>query len=533
MAGGTLSPRQKMINLMYLVFIAMLALNMSKEVLSAFGILNKKIEKANTDTALRNRAFMGGLETKSKDAPEQYGAVFAKAKEIDAISSELDTYLTSIKSMSIEKLKDASDYEVMDKPDFFDRRFFNADKYKTEGQEFIDKVDDYRTGLDKVFADIAADSTLSTQITGLDEIRKSIAENFSTDEVVNRDGKKVDWLRYNYEGFPLVASLTKLTQIQADIKSINSEILSKMLSGKQAAALSLSNYSTLMEVSKSAYYSGEKFDGAIVLGRTDESTVPKRAELTLDGRSLTLGTDFTFEGGKVKLNVGAGSPGDHDIEGFLYYGEGGEETEVPVKSTFATISMPNAAVIAADKMNVVYRGVVNPMTISIPGIPDNKVSARGTGLSAVSGSKYSMSPGKGRTVSITASGTLPDGKPVSSSVEFRIKDIPRPTGTIRGEDGDGGCVRMQREGITKSSIGAVLQDFDFDLKLNVTGFSFKVSGQPTVKCSGARLSSQASSALKRAKRGETVQIFDITAKIATNSGYKLKKISPICIELTN
>jgi gliding motility-associated protein GldM len=288
-----------------------------------------------------------------------------------------------------------------------------------------------------------------------------------------------------------------------------------------------------MEAPKSAYYTGEMFDGAIVLGRTDESTVPRRAELTLDGRSLAQGTDYTFEGGKVKLNVGAGSPGDHEIEGFLYYGEGGEETEVLVKRSFATISKPNSAVIAADKMNVVYRGVVNPMTVSIPGIPDNKVSASGTGLAKVSGSKYSMSPGKGREVTITASGTLPDGQKVNTPATFRIKDIPRPTGTVRGEDGDGGCVRMQREGISKSSIGAVLQDFDFDLKLKVTGFSFKVSGQPTVKCSGSRLSSQATGSLKRAKRGETVQIFDITAKIASNSGYKLKKISPICIELTN
>ncbi|MGK0378655.1 MAG: hypothetical protein ACJA1Z_002472, partial [Patiriisocius sp.] len=108
-----------------------------------------------------------------------------------------------------------------------------------------------------------------------------------------------------------------------------------------------------------------------------------------------------------------------------------------------------------------------------------------------------------------------------------------PTGTIRGEDGDGGCVRMQRAGLEKSSIGAALQDFDFDLNLNVTGFSFKVSGQPTIKVSGKKLSSEASGALRRAKRGETVQIFDINANLAGNSGYKLKKISPICIELTN
>jgi len=144
-----------------------------------------------------------------------------------------------------------------------------------------------------------------------------------------------------------------------------------------------------------------------------------------------------------------------------------------------------------------------------------------------------MSPGAGRTVSIRASGKLPDGQNVSSSTEFRIKDIPRPTGTIRGEDGNGGTVKMQREGLEKSSVGAVLLDFDFDLKLDVTGFSFKVSGQPTIKCNGSKLSSPAESALRRAKRGETVQIFDITAKIASNSGYQLKKISPVFIELTN
>ena len=522
MASGTLSPRQKMINLMYLVFIAMLALNMSKEVLSAFGLLNEKISVANVATGERNTAFMEGLATKASDAPEQYASVKTSADQVSTISADLDAYLESLKSESIVKLKDPSDYEVMDKPDFFDRRFFKGDKYKPEGQDFIDKIDDYRTQMMAALPDSL-----------YPEIRKSINTNFSTAEVVNRDGKKVEWLNYNYEGFPLVASLTKLTQIQADIKTTKSELLQKMLAGEQGRALSLSNYNTFMDVPKSAFYPGETFNGEILLGRTDASTVPQREDLQLDGRKLERDKDYTIEGGRVILAVGAGSPGDHKITGFLYYGEGGKEIEVPVETGFATISKPNSAVIAADKMNVVYRGVVNPMTISIPGIPDNRVSASGTGLSKVSGSKYSMSPGSGRTVSISASGTLPDGQRLSSSNEFRIKDIPRPTGTIRGEDGDGGCVRMQREGLTKSSVGAVLLDFDFDLKLNVTGFSFKVSGQPTIKCNGGRLSSQASGALRRAKRGETVQIFDITAKIATNSGYKLKKISPICIELTN
>ena len=208
-----------------------------------------------------------------------------------------------------------------------------------------------------------------------------------------------------------------------------------MLQGELTSQVSLTNFSTLIESEKSAFYSGEKFQGSIVLGKTDKSAKPVRADLKLDGRSLKEGRDYQLEEGGVKMLIGAGSPGDHQISGSLIYMQDGAETEVPVKNTFSTISKPNAALIAADKMNVVYRGVANPMSITIPGIPNNKVSASAPGLSKRSGSSYVMNPGKGRTVTITASGTLPDGQKVSSRSEFRIKDIPRPAGAVRGETG--------------------------------------------------------------------------------------------------
>ena len=301
-----------------------------------------------------------------------------------------------------------------------------------------------------------------------------------------------------------------------------------MLAGQQAAARSFTQYNTLLESTKSAYYAGEEFDGGIVLGRKDPNTKPNRVELTLDGRPLAE-NQYAIENGKVMLKISAGSPGDHKIEGNLIFLENGEEKEIPVNVGFSTISKPNSAVIAADKMNVVYRGVDNPMTVSIPGIPDNKVNASAPGLSKVSGSKYVMRPGSGRTVTITASGTLPDGTGVRTPAEFRIKDIPPPVGAIRGETG---IVRMERGGLEISSVSAVLPDFDFDVNLNVTGFSFKVSGQPTVRVNGTKLDGAAKGALRRAGRGETVQIFDIKANVS-GSGVILKKTSPVIIELTN
>jgi gliding motility-associated protein GldM len=214
----------------------------------------------------------------------------------------------------------------------------------------------------------------------------------------------------------------------------------------------------------------------------------------------------------------------------LYFQQDGNEIEVEVGNSFAVISKPNAALIAADKMNVVYRGVSNPMSISIPGIPNNKVSASAPGLKKSSGSKYVMNPGKGRNVTITASGTLPDGQRVSSKSEFRIKDIPRPAGSIRGE---AGSVKMPRKNLEVSTVGALLEDFDFDLNISVGSFKFKVPGQPTVAVNGRKLDSRAKSALKRAKRGDAVQIFDINAYITNNKSYKLKKVSPVVVEITN
>ncbi|HSR59992.1 MAG TPA: GldM family protein, partial [Robiginitalea sp.] len=153
-----------------------------------------------------------------------------------------------------------------------------------------------------------------------------------------------------------------------------------------------------------------------------------------------------------------------------------------------------------------------------------------SGLTKRGGSNYVMNPGTGRTVTITASGTLPDGQNITTRSEFRIKDIPRPAGSIRGESGS---VSMPRNNLEISTVGALLEDFDFDLNLEVSGFKFKVPGQPTVQVNGNKLDARAKSALKRAGRGDAVQIFDIEAYITNNKSYKLKKVSPVVVELTN
>jgi len=500
MAGGKQSPRQKMVNLMYLVFICMLALNMSKEVLAAFGLMNVKMEAANAKTSEDNLAFLGSLETKAEENAAKYAKDYEKAQKVQKMSQEYYDYLEGLKKEMTAGIEDPTDYQVMDKSDYLDQKFFQGDNLSKDGKDFLNRIETY-----------------SKEVSALvpERLQATVKSRFNTGDangkVEKRDGTKQDWINYHYEGFPLIASLTKLTALQSDIKATEEDALKAMLEGNLSNQVSLKNFATSLSASKSAFYAGEKYDGKIIVSKTDNSSTPVRAELTLDGRKLAEGKDYRLEAGGIQLLIGAGAAGDHKVEGQMFFMQDGEEIPVKVGSA-------------------VYRGVANPMSISIPGIPNNKVTARAPGLTKRSGSSYVMNPGKGRTVTISASGTLPDGQPVGSKLEFRIKDIPRPSGAVRGE---AGSIKMPRRNLEVSTVSAMLEDFDFDLNLSVSGFKFKVPGQPTTVVRGNKLNAAAKSALKRAKRGESVQIFDIQAYISNNKTYKLKKVSPVVVELTN
>ncbi|MGB8705155.1 MAG: gliding motility protein GldM [Gillisia sp.] len=515
MASGKQSPRQKMINLMYLVFIAMLALNVSKEVLTAFGIMNEKLTVANQTTEVRNNAAMAGLAAKVEEQPAKYAPLKDKADKIDKLSQNLKSHITSLKKDLTAEVEDPTDYESMDRADQLDNRFFKGGKITDKGKEFVNAIDTYREGV--------------LNVLGKDypQVSEEVKKEFST-QPVNKKGIEgpMPWLDYNFQGFPLVASITKLTQLQADVETTENDILSTMLSGQLQSEVSLNNYQAIVIPDKTAFFSGENFKGKVVLGRFDKTL--QFDKVVINGNTLK---QTQTVGGQVMLDFPAGNVGEKEITGQLQYTENDSVKSIPIKSSYAVIPKPNSAVISADKMNVVYRGVKNPMTISIPGV--GNVSANAPGLTSVGGAgNYVMDVTtlQAREVKINVSGKLPGGETVSDSKTFRVKDIPRPVGTIRGEDGS---VKMQRNGLEISSVGADLPDFDFDIKLNVTGFSFKVSGQPTVRVHGNKLDSAAKNALRRAGRGETVQIFDIEAQLATNSGYKLKKVSPVFIELTN
>ena len=141
--------------------------------------------------------------------------------------------------------------------------------------------------------------------------------------------------------------------------------------------------------------------------------------------------------------------------------------------------------------------------------------------------KYNISPGQGNELTINVSAKLPDGKVVSDKKAFRIKSIPAPVGAIAGETG---ITKGQKSRLEVSQVTAVLQDFDFEVKLRVVQFSFKVPGQPTVVVTGDRVNAQCKAALARATRGDQVTISEIKAKL-DGSEINLKQTAPVIYEI--
>ncbi len=511
MAGGKLSPRQKMVNLMYLVFIAMLALNMSKEVLSAFGLMNEKFDAANLSAESMNASMLQALDKKAGEDAHFIQAA-ADAKKVAEISKEFYEYIGTLKSDATEGVELDEEtgklpYEAMDKGPVIDEGWFEGDGYSSKGKDIVNHFSKY-------VSDMKAAVGNNSKLKGVIE---EISSKFNTADVKDGEGFTKMYLDYHFKGFPAIASLTKLTSFQNDVKKAEADIYSILLGKAAVEASSMKNFTALVVLDKNAYYQGEKVTGKVVLGKYDANTKP-----------TSFQGPGKLENGQAKISLTAGGVGEQKINGKFTFVQDGETIPLAFEGKYVVVPRPNSATISADKMNVVYRGVSNPMSISFAGVSADKVSASGPGLKSVGGGKYVMNPGAGNEAVISVTGTLPDGSKVSDKKTFRIKGIPGPVGTVRGEVG---VVKGPKSSLEISSVGAKLVDFDFEVGLDVVGFNFKVTGQPTIVVSGNKLNAQCKAVLSKAGRGDQVTISEIKTKLVGAGSYMLPRTAPVIYEI--
>jgi len=511
MAGGKLTPRQKMINLMYLVFIAMLAMNMSKEVLSAFGLMNEKFESANTSSEQSNAGLLMSLDQKAAEAKGEFASAAVTAHKVETASKEFYAYIGGLKGDVLKGFESDKEtgklpYESMDKGDNIDN-WFTGEGYTAKGNEIIANIEKYKAAMKSALSDKKYAAILA-----------EVEKKFDVSDVKNKEGLKDKYLAYHFKGFPAVASLAKLSAWQNDVQKAESDVYSAALGKAAVAAASYSNYQAIVVLDKNAYFQGEKVTGKVVLGRYDENTKP---------------TSFQGPGqivnGQAVISLTAGGVGEQNINGQFTFLEDGKNIPLKFAGKYVVVPRPNSATISADKMNVVYRGVVNPISVSFAGVDANKIVASAPGLnSAGKPGKYNMNPGSGTEATISVTGTLPNGDKVTDKKTFRIKGIPGPTGTIRGEMG---VVKGPKSNLEIATIGAKLLDFDFEVGLDVVGFNLKIAGQPTVVVNGNRLNAQCKSVLSKAGRGDQVTISEIKTKLVGAGSYLLPRTAPVIYEI--
>ena len=511
MGGAKESPRQKMINLMYLVFISMLALNMSKEVLSAFGMISEQVSENNISLQERIITF----ETSIESNYQQEGKIWKEKKiakdQVHEIATRFLTYLSDLQQTPPQKevkgLKDPiNDYEVMDKPDYFDNKFFIGSQgvLKPEGQEFLDEIQAFKTGFIAVVDSLNVGKSDENYVNLINDV----TEIFDTEtEVINRSGAKTSWIEYNYFGFPEVATNTKLTVMKANVLGFQAELLSAMIGGQYKINATLANFDAYVVSYKAAYFPGSKFSGKIVLGKKSENLQPK--SISINGSEIDPVESLNSEG-EIVLDFPVGSVGTRDIKGTITFIEGDDEPiTIPVMSNYEVITRPNDASVQVMGRNTLFRNFDNLVKISVPGVPANLVTASGPGVVNKGDGLYTIKPQKGQELELKITATLPDESIFSDSETFQIRRAPVPSILFNGKEGGA----MSRSSMISGSMSAIYDPaYGLESTVKVRSFTVKI-GPKSFECTGNALSAKAKAALKKAPKG-----FDVSFKKINYAG---------------
>ncbi len=502
--------------MMYLVFIAMLALQISKEVLATLGIVSEDLEKSTAQLQMvidesyddifgnSNQEYYkipSEELPKLKEITNDYFDFLQKLKDslIKTDENEYQIDVEYIDDQGNEKISQRTDYQVMDKSNYLDETFFINDGVTSKGQEFIDYFKEFSTKVESVLDSITNRDARTVQSNyNFDNALASLSQRFEypeDDQVVNRDGIKEDWIYYNYEKFPLVASLTKITKIQSDIRNVEYEILNSLIQKTQKRKLDLGGSDTLLEVTGSAYYTNSIADPAVLVGRTDPNFKPDIIDLKIDGVPLKE-SERKVENGKIILNKRFSKPGIKKITGFLIFEENNKVDSLEVDRQFFVINKPNQAIVSPVNMQVFYVGLRNEIAVAFPGIADLtsiRVDGGNNGSIIRTGSKYFAAPNAGvETMDVIVSGKAND-QVITSLVNFRVEAEPPGKASVVSRSGGIETIFTNTERIPKSSLingriqGEKAPGMLYDYSVSIKKFEVTVGNFTTKTVVGNRI----------------------------------------------
>ena len=558
--AGKLDSRQKMINMMYLVFIAMLALNIGKEVLKTLGVLNSDLEysieqleansdekysqfKANEDKISYKSA--SSLVSEMKAEADSYYNFIQQIKDTILYGEEAviddngkrNAYLEEVELDGV--IEKRWKYQEMDKSQSLDELFFNKDGLSTKGQEFeakfisfprkineildliIFKEEERKMAVTQLDGSKAEDGELINY--NFDNIKENLAGRFKYEaKVLKEDGSVQDYLNYNYEGFPIVASLAKLTKIQSDVRFIENKALNDILLAITGGAASFTLFESILvpgESGKAVFYTSDTVDAQLKLGKSDDSFEFDKVELFINESPLN-DNEFSIEKGAIVLKKRLGSAGTYSLTGTLTQIDPvtQEAKTVNVDQKIVIATEPNSATVSADNMKVFYRGLRNPVSISIAGVNANTIVPSATnGKFTKSGGAWTAQPTSttAKEMVVSVSGILNGSRRSFRGGTFRIENAPDGLGSVMVNNRFYGT----GENISKQNIryGAVTgkkpENFNYDYEIIVTSFDVKIGNSTNVSVNGNSIdnNANASQGIANASSGTVVIISKIKA----------------------
>ncbi len=487
MAHAKETPRQKMIGMMYLVLTAMLALNVSSEVLEAFVLVDNGLSRTTENYRLKNKRLYDEFAAAYSINPVKVGPFKQKADQIQTMTNDIFQYVQDLK-IEVVKSSEGDDSpaiqngeinsELIQGKDNLDKAatiligFEGSGKAKVLKQKLID-YREYLVGL--------IDQERAP------ELAKSISGILNTDDPpVKEDGTHNTWESARFEHIPLIAVIPQLTKVQVDILNAEAEALNYLMGSIGASEFKFNKLSATVIPNSNIIFQGSEFRAEIFLAASDTTQVPKVYLCRYDSvfNSITNSYDYRPIGNTEEIPVNktgravftrkASSTGVVNWQGLIEMkAPDGALVRRPFRHSYTV--MPPNVVIAPTKMNVLYLGVENPIDISVPGFAPDKVSAtisRGSIKPAGLGSYIAQPAGGAATVEITVYAETEGRRRVTMGTKtFRVKKVPAPTPKVLGVSG-----KIVNKNELAASLGIVAempQDFDFDLKFKV--ISFKVS----------------------------------------------------------
>jgi gliding motility-associated protein GldM len=443
-------PRQKMINLMYLVLTALLALNVSSEILNAFKVVDASLIKSNENIAGANKTLYNSLTEMLADPQSAEKAKIwdPKAKQAQKLSEDMFNYIAGLQKELKTEAGEKPEAPGVFKEDDLEaatRLFGNGEGGKNRGPELENKLKAYKAAM------LAIDPAIKT------EFEKSLAVDGA--QAVGQDGKPKEFTNAYFYMTPTVAALTILSKFQNNVKNAENQVVTYCHNQIGKVKVIMDQAAVLVGQSSNYVMPGQEITITAGVGSYSSTASPK---ISINGSSVAVDKGQ----GTYKLTASGG--GTRKVPVTVTYLDQNGVSKTETKEVEYTVGTPGGAAVMLDKMNVFYIGVDNPVTVGSPtGWDKTKVSMNGGTITGSQG-RFTVRVSGGTTASITvdAEGSKP------STFPFRIKRIPNPVFKV----GDG-KPRMATVAFKNQQFcRADLENFDFDLKFSIVSATVYFSG---------------------------------------------------------